>query len=161
MAEDKQGRRVKVTDASATHRVGTKRAAVKPHKRVSAPDPKQIIAEYLNGLRAGSLKQTYTGDTLVKNAALLRKSFALDANDELYLLMDPTGTGKAGLLLSASGLHVADGRGGTGDVAWSDLSRLQISCQNNAVIIGQTGIQSRDAQAIATLLQQIQTKLAK
>ena len=161
MTEDKQARRVKVTDASATHRVGTKRAAIKPHKRPSQVSPKQIITDYLGNLDKGTLTQTYTGDTLVRNAALLRRNFALDANDELYLLLDPSGTGKAGMLLSASGLHVADGRGGTGEVSWKDINNCQISYQRGMLVIGQTGISTRDARAVAELLQQIQAKTAK
>lgn len=166
--DDKQPRRVKVTGAAA-HRTGERRAAIKPHKSTgstssasapSAPSVSQIIADYLGKLRAGSLSQTFTGETLVKNATLIRSAFGLAANDELYLLTDPTKSGKAGLLLSSSGLSVADGRGGTGNVAWKDFGSLSISAQRGAVIIGQTGITTSDAQAIAGLLQQIQAKLA-
>lgn len=161
MSDDTQQRRVKVTDTSAVHRVGTKRAAVKPHKRTTEPNPKQIIADFLASLRSGSLKNTFTGDTLVKNAALLRKSFALAGNDDLYLLLDPSASGKAGLLLSSSGLSVADGRGGTGFVGWKDLPKCEISFENGMLVIGQTGITTKDAQHISTLLNKLKTAFAQ
>lgn len=158
MADEKQGRRVKNTDASA-HRAGTKRAAVKPHKRTSEPDVKKAITDYLATLRSGSLTQTYTGDTLVRNAAALRANFGLDASDELYLLNDPTATGKAGVMLSSSGVHIADGRGGKATISWKDFASTTVGYQRGMLVIGQAGVSSRDAQALAGLMQNLQSAL--
>ncbi len=158
MEQGKQ-RRVKVVDG-ATHRTGTLRAAVKPHKVSASPSVKQIIGDYVGGLKAGSLSQTYAGDTLTKNASRLRSNFGLAANDELYLLTDPTATGRAGMLLSASGIHLADGRGSTATVAWKDLRSCKIGVQNGMLVIGQSGVSTRDAKTLAALLQHIQAKLS-
>ena len=86
MAEDdkQQPRRVKVTDAAA-HRTGARRAAIKPHKRSKDAAAKQVVSDYLAGLKAGALSQTYWGETLTKNAVALRTNFGLAANDELFL----------------------------------------------------------------------------
>lgn len=155
-----QQRRVKVTGAAA-HRTGERRAAVKPHKKTTALNYKEIITTYLGGLRAGSFVQSYAGDTLVRNGAAIRKGFGLAADDELILLTDPTATGRAGVLLSTSGVHLADGRGGTASIAWKDLKSCKIGVQRNAVVIGQSSIQTKDAQALASLLQHVQSKITQ
>ena len=157
--DNKQPRRVKVTDATA-HRTGTRRAAVKPHKRVSEPNPKQLIADYMGSVTT-RLKNTYYGDTITKNATGLCNNFGIPTSDEPYLLVDPTGTGRAGLLLSSSGVHLADGRGGTAALAWKDQPGTTIACQRGMVVIGQSGVSTSDAQAITALLQQIQAKYAQ
>lgn len=161
MEQDKQQRRVKVVGEAATHRVGTKRAAVKPHKSTDTQNVGQIINDCLSSLRGTKLTQTYTGSSLTQYDKLLRTSFRLDANDEIYLLTDPTGTGKAGVLLSASGVHVADGKGTSIATSWKDFAKTGASCQRGMLVIGQNGIVTRDAQAVATLLQQVQAKLAQ
>lgn len=158
MEQDKGQRRVKVV-GGATHRVGTQRAAIKPHKRAEANVGK-IVSDYLAGLRKGSLAQTYTGDTLAKNDRLLRSSFGLSASDEMYLLCDPTGTGKAGMLLAASGVHLADGRGGASTISWKDFKSSTVAYQRGMLVVGQSGISTRDAQSLVSLLKQIQSKLA-
>lgn len=152
-------RRVKVTDG-AKHRVGTVRAAVKPHK-VATTNAKQVIADYLKGLGKSGLSQTYTGDTLTKNAKLIRTSFGIGGTEELYLLCDPSGTGKVGLLLSASGVHIADGRGGTIHTPWKDLPKTNVSSQRGMVVLGQTGVKTNDAKALVTLLQKLQASSAQ
>lgn len=161
MADEPQQKRVKVTDSSATHRVGERRAAVKPHKRVTNDvAARQTIDTFLESPEAKGLSQTYWGETLVKNAALLRKSFGLATDDDLYLLSDPTASGKAGMLLAKSGINLADGRGGKVSLTWKDLAETAVAYQRGALLIGQNGITSRDAQALATLLKQIQAKMA-
>lgn len=157
--EQNSQRRVKVTDG-AIHRTGTLRAAVKPHKVSASPNVQQLINSYLQSLKSGSLSQTYTGNTLTKNASRLRANFGLAANDELYLFTDPTATGKAGMLLSTSGIHLADGRGNTATVAWKDLHGCKIGYQNGMLVIGQSGVTTRDAKTLAALLQSIQGKLS-
>lgn len=153
-------RRVKVTDATA-HRSGTKRAAIKPHKRGTEPNIKQLISDYVGSLRAGSLSQTFTGTTITQNAAALRANFGLEATDEPYLLLDPTKTGRAGMLLSATGIHLADGRGNTATTTWKELPSCTVAYQRNMLVIGQGGVSSTDGKTLAPLLQQIQAKLAK
>ncbi len=152
-------RRVKVTDG-AKHRVGTIRAAVKPHKAATT-SAKQVIADYLQGLGKGSLQQSYTGDTLNKNAKLIRTSFGVGGAEELYLLCDPTGSGKVGLLLSASGVHTADGRGGASHTPWKDFPKTDVSSQRGMVVIGQTGVKTNDAKVLVTLLQKLQATAAQ
>lgn len=159
MDQDKQPRRVKNVDAQ-THRAGTHRAAIKPHKRTISSQVKQVISSYMGSLKTGSLKQTYYGDTITKNAAALRTNFGLAADDEPYLLTDPTGTGRAGMLLSSTGVHLADGRGGTAAIDWKELPGCSIGYQRGMLVIGKGGIASTDGQALVSLLQQIQTKLA-
>ena len=162
MEQDKQPmqRRVKVVDASE-HRSGTLRAAVKPHKRPTEPDVKQTIATFMANLKT-RLTQTYYGSTIDKNAAVLRANFGkLAATDELYLLCDPTATGKAGMLLAKSGIHLADGRGGTLAIAWKDLPGQTIAYNRGTLTVGQSGIATNDGQTLASLLKQIQTLYAK
>ena len=158
--DSKQPKRVKVT-GEGTHRVGSKRAAIRPHKRVTEPDVKQIIATFMGNLTT-RLTQTYYGDTIAKNAPILRNNFGrLSADDELYLLCDPTGTGKAGMLLGKSGVHLADGQGGTLAISWKDLASAPVSYQGGTLVIGQSGIATRDGKTIASLLQQIQAAFAQ
>ena len=159
MDQDKQPRRVKVTEGG-THRTGTRRAAIKPHKREEA-SAKQIITTYMNSLKQGSTSQTFWGDTIDKNAAALRANFGLAATDTPHLLLDPTASGRAGMLLSDTGVHLADGRGGKLSYTWKDLAGQTLSYQRNTLAIGQSGITTRDGQALLPLLQQLQTKLAK
>lgn len=160
MEQDKQTRRVKVT-GDAAHASGSKRAAIKPHKRTAEVNVKQVIADYIGSLRAAVLSQTYYGTTIAKNAAALRANFGLAADDEPYLLADPSGTGRSGMLLSASGLHLADGRGGTAAIAWKDLPARTIAARQGVLVVGQSSIATRDVQVLAGLLQTIQGKLAK
>lgn len=160
MEQDKQPRRVKVTNATE-HRSGTIRAAVKPHKRAAEPNVKQAVATFMGNLKT-RLTQTYYGSTIDKNAPILRSNFGkLAADDELYLLCDPTGTGKAGILLAKSGIHLADGRGGTLAIAWKDLPGQTIAYQRGTLTIGQSGIATTDGQTLASLLTQIQALYAK
>ncbi|MDO5119101.1 MAG: hypothetical protein Q4D48_03355 [Coriobacteriales bacterium] len=162
MAEEKQGKRVKVT-SGATHQTGVKRAAVKPHKRVTEPNTKQLILDYMNGLKPGSTTQTYWGEAVDKAADALRKIYGLAANDDPYLVLDLTGKGTAqsGMTLSTSGIHICDGRGGSMAITWKELAGLAIAFQRNMLVIGQTGINSRDSQVLTGLLQHVQAKLAK
>lgn len=159
MEQDKQPKRVKNVDAQ-THRAGTHRAAIKPHKRSTASEVKSVISSYMGSVKTGTLKQTYYGDTITKNAAALRINFGLAADDEPYLLTDPTGSGRAGMLLSSTGVHLADGRGGTAAISWKELPSCSVGYQRGMLVIGKGGIASTDGQALVSLLQQIQTKLA-
>ena len=161
MEQDNQPKRVKNTEGGA-HRSGTFRGAVKPHKRTTEPNVKQVINDFMGGLNV-RLTQTVWGTSLTKSAAILQANFGLAANDEPYLLLDvtPARNGKAGMLLSTTGVHIADGRGGTAAVSWKDLSNCNVAYRNNMLVIGQTGITSRDGQILATLLQQIKSKVSQ
>ena len=159
MAEESQ-RKVKATGAAA-HRVGAHRAAIKPHKRATAPDYKKIFNDYMNGLRTGSTSQTMWGESVVKNDKAIRSLYGLGADDEPYLLLNLSGDGRTGMTLSASGIHLADGRGGSATISWADLAKTSIGCQRGMLVIGQSGITSSDAQVLATLLQQIQAKITQ
>ena len=99
--------------------------------------------------------------TIAKNAAALCRNFGIDTTDEPYLLVDPTGSARAGMLLSSSGVHLADGRGGTLAITWKDLPGITLACQRGMIVIGQSGVTTSDAQAMTTLLQQIQAKFAQ
>lgn len=160
MDQDKQQRHVKVINGGE-HRTGVKRAAVKPHKRTTEAEIKQVISAFMGNVRAGSLSQTFYGDTIAKNAAALCANFGIPATDEPYLLLDPTKSGKAGMLLASSGVHLADGRGGTAAISWKELGTSALSYKNGMLVIGQSGVSSRDGQTLLGLLQQIQAKVAK
>lgn len=175
MDQDSQQRRVKNVNGTA-HRSGVKRAAVKPGESVGAgaatphpaaassakPSPKQLIAAFMGTVNPASLSQVMYGANVDKNAAVLAQLYGLGAGDEPYLLVDitPNHTGRAGMLLSESGIHLADGRGGTMALAWSDLPHTQLSYQRGMLVIGQAGISTRDAQTLLALLQQIQSSLS-
>ena len=45
-------------------------------------------------------------------------------------------------------------------ITWDQLKTMQVNYQNNMLVIGQSGISSKDSKAMAVLLQQIQKKLA-
>ena len=179
MDQDNQQRRVKNVNGTA-HRTGVKRAAVKPgndpastnpepttpHQASatapSKPSPKTIIDDFMGKTNQASLSQVMYGSVIDRNAAALAQLYGLAQGDDPYLLVDitPTHTGRAGMLLSESGIHLADGRGGTMAIAWSDLPRTQLSYQRGMLVIGQAGISTRDAQTMLALLQQIQSSLS-
>ena len=161
MDNDKQQqRRVKVTGEDRSRTGGTRHAAVKPHKVSSGSVVKQTITSYVSGLKAGTLTQSTWGDTLAKKAATVRTNFGLTATDEPYLLLDlsSNGSAKAGMVLAESGVHLADGKGGSLSIGWKDLASTKIAYQRNMLVIGQSGITSKDGAALATLLQQLQAK---
>ena len=160
MAEESQQRKVKATGA-ATHRVGAQRAAIKPHKRASEPDYKKLINDYMNGLRPGSVKQSMWGENVVKNDKAIRSLYGLGSDDEPYLLLNLSGDGRTGMTLSKSGIHLADGRGGSAAITWADLAKTTVGYQRGTLVIGQSGITSSDAQVLAALLQQIQAKITQ
>lgn len=160
MAEESQQRKVKVTGAAA-HRVGTHRAAIKPHKRATGPDYKKIINDYMNGLRRGSVSQTMWGADVEKNEKAIRSLYSLAENDEPYLLLNLSGDGRTGMTLSSTGVHLADGRGGSATITWADLAKTNVGYQRGMLVIGQSGITSKDAQVLAALLQQIQAKITQ
>lgn len=153
-------RRVKVK-SSETGRTGVKRAAIKPHKRVEDNSiPKQVIEAFMGALQPGITSQTTWGTALASKAATLRTNFGLPSSDTPYLLLDLDGKARSGMVLSTTGVYLADGRGGKMAITWDQLKQLKVTYQNNMLIIGQSGITSKDNKPLAVLLQQIQNKLA-
>ena len=158
--QERAARRVKVK-SSETGRTGTKRAAIKPHKRVEDNSiPKQVIEAFMGALQPGVVSQTTWGSNLSAKAATLRTNFSLATSEEPYRLLDLDGKAKSGMVLGTNGIHLADGRGGTMAITWDQLKTMQVNYQNNMLVIGQSGISSKDSKAMAVLLQQIQKKLA-
>lgn len=157
MSDEKQARRVKNTEATA-HRTGTLRAAVKPHKRTPSSAVLQTITDYMSGVQARSLTQTFWGASVDKNAAVLRKNFGLAQDDTPYLFLDATGTGtgKAGMLISESGVRLSDGRGGNVTISWKQLATTTVAYQRGMLVIGQSGVVSTDGKVLAPLLQRLQ-----
>ena len=150
---EKKARRAKNVNATA-HRSGEFRAAVKP-QGAGASSIEKLIFTYMGSVKT-SLSQTSWGPGLAKYASTLRSSFGLAANDTPYLLCDVAGTRKAGMVLSTTGIHIADGRGGTASVSWKDLARTSISYARGSLNIGQVRIVTADAQTLAGLLQHLQ-----
>ena len=91
----------------------------------------------------------------------IRSLYGLAENDEPYLLLNLSGDGRTGMTLSSTGIHLADGRGGSATITWADLAKTSVGYQRGMLVIGQSGITSTDAQVLAALLQQIQQKIAQ
>ena len=160
MAEENQQRRVKAT-GEATHRKGTLRGAVKPHKRVTEVNISEIVSTYTSSLRQGSTSQCFWGNTVAKNAAGLRTNFGLASDDEPYFILDVSGkgTGNMGLLVSKQGAHLADGKGNSVHFTWKEFDSAKLNYRRGALIIGQNKLTSPDAQVVYGLLQQIQAMI--
>ena len=157
-SQDKKARRVKNVNATG-HRSGTLRGAVKPQQRTSETGPEQLVTTYMSSVRAGSLKQTIWGANVTKYASTLRKNFGLASNDTPFLLCDLTGTCKAGVVLSTTGIHIADGRGGTAAIPWKDLPKTNVSAQSGMLVIGSVRIVTSDAATLAALLQHVKKNI--
>ena len=114
----------------------------------------------MGALQPGITSQTTWGTALTSKAATLRTNFGLPSSDTPYLLLDLDGKARSGMVLSTTGVYLADGRGGKMAITWDQLKQLKVAYQNNMLIIGQSGITSKDSKPLAVLLQQIQNKLA-
>ena len=160
MATESGKRRKKVT-GDAEHRTGTLRAAVKPGVIVGKQSVEKVISDYIETKGARVFKRTYWGDKLAQSANTLRGMFKLPANEELYLFTNLSSlTQTAGLLLSSSGFHLLDGRGGSADLNWETFAKCDISTGRGMLIIGKTGIISPDYEALAELLLTIKAALS-
>ena len=160
MATESGKRRKKVTD-DAVHRTGTLRAAVKPGVTVGKPSVEKIISDYIEAKGAKAFKRTVWGDGLARSATALRNAFKLPASEELYLFTNlSTILRTAGVLLSSSGFHLLDGKGGSADLSWDLFSSCTISFSRGMLVIGQVGITSPDSEALAELLQTIKASLS-
>lgn len=160
MATESGKRRKKVT-GDAEHRTGTLRAAVKPGMTVGKPSVKKVISDYVEAKGARAFRQTFWGDKLAQSSTTLRSKFKLPANDELYLFSNlSTLTRTAGVLLSSSGFHLLDGKGGSANLSWEMFADCTISTSRGMLVIGKLGIVTPDYEALAELLQTIKAALS-
>ena len=160
MATESGKRRKKVT-GDAEHRTGTLRAAVKPGVTVGKPSVAKTISDYIEAKGARAFQRTVWGDSLARSATALRSAFKLPANEELYLFTNlSTILRTAGVLLSSSGFHLLDGKGGSADLSWDLFAGCSISFNRGMLVIGQIGITSPDSEELAELLQTIKTALS-
>ena len=160
MATESEKRRKKVT-SDAEHRTGTLRAAVKPGVIVGKPSVEKVISDYIEAKGAKLFRCTFWGDRLAESSNTLRSIFKLPANEELYLFTNLSSLNRtAGLLLSSSGLHLLDGKGGSANLSWETFASGSVSTSRGMLVIGKIGIVSPDYEALAELLQTIKTTLS-
>ena len=160
MATESGKKRKKVT-GDAEHRTGTLRAAVKPGVTVGKPSVAKTISDYIEAKGARAFQRTVWGDSLARSATALRSAFKLPANEELYLFTNlSTILRTAGVLLSSSGFHLLDGKGGSADLSWELFANCTISINRGMLVIGKVGITSPDSEELAELLQTIKANLS-
>ena len=161
MAEEPKKRRKKVV-GDATHRTGTLRAAVKPGVIVGKQSPKKVIQSFLESELARKLSHSAWGNALAASADKIRAAFELPAGEELYLFtqLPSSGAEAAGILLSASGFHLLDGKGGFANLSWDQFAGCAIAIKRGMLVIGQIGISSPDSQVLAELFQKIKAALS-
>ena len=160
MAAESGKKRKKVT-GNAEHRTGTLRAAVKPGVTVGKPSVGKVISDYIETKGARVFKRTYWGDKLAQSANTLRSMFKLPANEELYLFTNLSSlTQTAGMLLSSSGFHLLDGKGGSANLSWETFTDCAVSTSRDMLVIGKIGIMCPDNEALAELLQSIKDALS-
>ena len=160
MAAGSEGKRKKVR-GDAEHRTGTIRAAVKPGVTVGRKSISRVISDFIAAKGARAFTHSYWGNTLDASASALRKEFELPADEELYFFTKLPGTRQtAGVLLSSSGFHLLDGKGGFANASWDTFASCVISYSRGVVAVGQLGIAAPDSAVLAELLQTIKTSLS-
>ena len=160
MAAGSEGKRKKVR-GDAEHRTGTIRAAVKPGVTVGRKSISRVISDFIAAKGARAFTHSYWGNTLDASASALRKEFELPADEELYFFTKLPGTKQtAGVLLSSSGFHLLDGKGGFANASWDTFASCVISYSRGVVAVGQLGIAAPDSAVLAELLQTIKTSLS-
>ncbi|MBQ3267780.1 MAG: hypothetical protein IJI16_05475 [Atopobiaceae bacterium] len=160
MAAGSEGKRKKVR-GDAEHRTGTIRAAVKPGVTVGRKSVSRVISDFITAKGARAFTHSYWGSTLTASADALRKEFELPAGEELYFFTKLPGTKQtAGVLLSSSGFHLLDGKGGFANASWETFAACVISYSRGVVAVGQLGIAAPDSAVLAELLQTIKTSLS-
>ena len=160
MATESGKRRKKVT-GDAEHRTGTLRAAVKPGVTVGKQSVEKVISGYVEEKGARVFKNTFWGDKLAQSSNNLRSIFKLAANEELYLFTNLSSFIRtAGLLLSSSGIHLLDGKGGSTSQSWETFADCNVSTSRGMLVIGKIGIVCPDYEALAELLQAIKAALS-
>lgn len=122
----------------------------------------QFITAYLAKQNAGSYTDTVWGANLAKKESSVRNLLSIPANDEMYACAEVSVIlrGKIALALCESALYFRDLTGKAYMLAWSDLPKAQIASQGQTLAIGPYQLAFHDADKLAALLKQIQSKLA-
>ena len=122
----------------------------------------QFITAYLAKQDASSFADTVWGTNLAKKESSVRKLLSIPANDEMYACAEVSVIlrGKVALALCESALYFRDLTGKAYMLAWSDLPKAQITSQGQNLAISNYQLAFHDADKLAALLKQIQSKLA-
>jgi len=156
-------------DGSAKPSTGTgaSTAASTPAAASSASAPAtvtigQFIAAYMAKQSANAYSDTVWGNNLPKKEASVRSLLSIPANDEMYLAAEVAVIlrGKVALALCASGLYFRDLTGTVRKMGWADLPKARIGYQGSTLVIGNYQLAFHDADKLAALLTQIQSRIA-
>ena len=187
MAEERRKKVVKTNrHADAGQQPGSRENVIRPHRRgedtgassgtsnagatptqASAPAAAQtigqVIASCLAGQNASKYADTVWGSNLAKMEAAARSLLAIPANDKVYLvsMVSVLLRGKVALALCDSGLRLRDVNGNVGVLAWKDFAAVRIASQGTTLAIGNSQLAFHDAALLASLLGQIQSRIAR
>lgn len=146
---------------------GASTAASAPAAASSASAPAtvtigQFIAAYMAKQSANAYSDTVWGNNLPKKEASVRSLLSIPANDEMYLASEVSVIlrGKVALALCASGLYFRDLTGTVRKMGWADLPKARIGYQGSTLVIGNYQLAFHDADKLAALLTQIQSRIA-
>ena len=146
---------------------GASTAASAPAAASSASAPAtvtigQFIAAYMAKQSASAYSDTVWGNNLPKKEASVRSLLSIPANDEMYLAAEVSVIlrGKVALALCASGLYFRDLTGTVRKMGWADLPKARIGYQGSTLVIGNYQLAFHDADKLAALLTQIQSRIA-
>ena len=146
---------------------GASTAASTPAAASSASAPAtvtigQFIAAYMAKQSANAYSDTVWGNNLPKKEASVRSLLSIPANDEMYLAAEVSVIlrGKVALALCASGLYFRDLTGTVRKMGWADLPKARIGYQGSTLVIGNYQLAFHDADKLAALLTQIQSRIA-
>ena len=146
---------------------GASTAASAPAAASSASAPAtvtigQFIAAYMAKQSANAYSDTVWGNNLPKKEASVRSLLSIPANDEMYLAAEVSVIlrGKVALALCASGLYFRDLTGTVRKMGWADLPKARIGYQGSTLVIGNYQLAFHDADKLAALLTQIQSRIA-
>ena len=122
----------------------------------------QFISAYMAKQSAGAYSDTVWGNNLPKKEASVRSLLSIPANDEMYLASEVSVIlrGKVALALCASGLYFRDLTGTVRKMGWADLPKARIGYQGSTLVIGNYQLAFHDADKLAALLTQIQSRIA-
>lgn len=122
----------------------------------------QFIAAYMAKQSANAYSDTVWGNNLPKKEASVRSLLSIPANDEMYLASEVSVIlrGKVALALCASGLYFRDLTGTVRKMGWADLPKARIGYQGSTLVIGNYQLAFHDADKLAALLTQIQSRIA-
>ena len=146
---------------------GASTAASAPAAASSASAPAtvtigQFIAAYMAKQSANAYSDTVWGNNLPKKEASVRGLLSIPADDEMYLAAEVAVIlrGKVALALCASGLYFRDLTGTVRKMGWADLPKARIGYQGSTLVIGNYQLAFHDADKLAALLTQIQSRIA-